>query len=61
MDERLRINKALGVDTANVSLGLRGGYLPENKILPFIYIFLQKFICKIPCKIPIKYDTLLHK
>ncbi|MEM1507588.1 MAG: uroporphyrinogen decarboxylase family protein [Candidatus Bathyarchaeia archaeon] len=30
LDERLRVNKALGVDTANVSLGLKGGYLPEG-------------------------------
>ncbi|MEM2939716.1 MAG: uroporphyrinogen decarboxylase family protein [Candidatus Bathyarchaeia archaeon] len=29
-DEKLKINKVLGVDTASVSLNLRGGYLPEN-------------------------------
>jgi hypothetical protein len=29
-DERLKINKVLGVDTFSVGLTLKGGYLPEN-------------------------------
>lgn len=29
-DERLKINKLLGVDTFSVGLSLKGGYLPEN-------------------------------
>ncbi|MEM3815934.1 MAG: uroporphyrinogen decarboxylase family protein [Candidatus Bathyarchaeia archaeon] len=30
LDERLKVYRALGVDTASVSLGLKGGYLPKD-------------------------------